>query len=413
MVRLSFWVMLVAAFGMVGCGLALDLSDPDPDKVEEDAGSTAGGSGSSAGGSGSVAGGSGSTATTSSTGGECRTNDDCGANACNGVLCDSGFCVATPGAPCDDGIACTLDSCDPNTGCTATPVDSACDDRIDCTIDRCGEDGCTHTPSNSLCDGEGALCDPDEGCVAPPECVDHDECNNGNPCDGAEFCRDGTCAAGQPLLCAGPNTGCVSTFCDPTEGCVSEKSDDFCDDGASCTADRCQDNGSCTHERNDLDCGDRFECTDDACNPEHPRAGEDGCIHVPNDDACPRVDLACAEVVCAPSTNNATSRGCGVIIDVDACGDGGICSNGGQECIVPTAECGSDEACDDGDPCNGTEHCNDANFCEPGFAPCDVEDNDPCLEPVCIASADGSAGDVACATRVSPDCFDGDVGNNP
>jgi len=38
---------------------------------------------------------------------------------------------------CNDGIACTLDSCNPSTGCQYLPVDTFCDDQDDCTVDTC------------------------------------------------------------------------------------------------------------------------------------------------------------------------------------------------------------------------------------------------------------------------------------
>jgi hypothetical protein len=54
-----------------------------------------------------------------------------------------GQCIHTP-VPCDDGDACTVDSCDPAVGtCTHSPA--SCDDGNACTVDSCDPvGGCRH-----------------------------------------------------------------------------------------------------------------------------------------------------------------------------------------------------------------------------------------------------------------------------
>jgi hypothetical protein len=48
---------------------------------------------------------------------------------------------------CDDGVACTDDSCDPGQGCVHTPNETLCDDGDDCSVDRCDViEGCSNTP---------------------------------------------------------------------------------------------------------------------------------------------------------------------------------------------------------------------------------------------------------------------------
>jgi hypothetical protein len=52
---------------------------------------------------------------------------------------------------CDDQIACTIDSCDPVTGCSHTPDNSLCDDKDSCTIDTCDVNkGCVNTFSDTI-----------------------------------------------------------------------------------------------------------------------------------------------------------------------------------------------------------------------------------------------------------------------
>ncbi len=70
---------------------------------------------------------------------------------------------------CDDGDACTDDSCDPITGCQHTPV--LCDDGDPCTTDFCDPvTGCQHVPIDCD-DGDPNTidgCDPVSGCYHIP-----------------------------------------------------------------------------------------------------------------------------------------------------------------------------------------------------------------------------------------------------
>jgi|CXWL01.1.fsa_nt_gi hypothetical protein len=70
----------------------------------------------------------------------------------------------------DDGIFCNgLETCDPNAGCQIIPPPS-CDDGVVCTVDSCdeGANGCAHALSHTACD-DGNICTRDEctsaGCV--------------------------------------------------------------------------------------------------------------------------------------------------------------------------------------------------------------------------------------------------------
>jgi hypothetical protein len=84
-------------------------------------------------------------------------------SACNGAeRCDAeAGCL--PGEPpaCDDGIPCTLDSCDDAAGgCVHAPADAPCDDGDRCTRDVCTPGvGCEH-PSSGLCDPVTTLLGP-------------------------------------------------------------------------------------------------------------------------------------------------------------------------------------------------------------------------------------------------------------
>src|SRR5438093_1200596 len=92
----------------------------------------------------------------------CTTAADCDdGNACTTDSCDAGACAyatiadcvpCTTAADCDDGNACTTDSCDAGACAYATIADCVpcttaadCDDRNPCTTDPCSANGvCEH-----------------------------------------------------------------------------------------------------------------------------------------------------------------------------------------------------------------------------------------------------------------------------
>ena len=140
-------------------------------------------------------------------------------NKCTIDKCVNGVCTHTP-VNCDDGNPCTDDSCDPATGncvyinniapcddgkfCTVGDVckDGSCtsgtlrdcNDGIDCTIDSCNEDAdeCEHSADDSKCDDDDACtidtCDPLTGCTYEDvDCDDGDPCTE-DSCDPAIGC---------------------------------------------------------------------------------------------------------------------------------------------------------------------------------------------------------------------------------
>ena len=75
-------------------------------------------------------------------------------------VCAAATCSAQVPVSCDDGDACTSDSCDPSAGCRHSAGALDCDDHDACTEDGCDPvKGCTHVP--------GALdCDDSNDCTA-------------------------------------------------------------------------------------------------------------------------------------------------------------------------------------------------------------------------------------------------------
>jgi len=104
----------------------------------------------------------------------------------------SGKCVGKKADGCDDGDACTDDSCDPKTGCGHSKTD--CVDGNLCTTPACdAKKGCTWKEKSGACD-------------------------DGNKCTAVDACKGGLCQAVKNLDCDDGNP-CSIDICDTKAGC--------------------------------------------------------------------------------------------------------------------------------------------------------------------------------------------------
>jgi hypothetical protein len=149
---------------------------------------------------------------------------------------DTDLCAGS----CDDGIACTADSCDPATGCRHEPIDAWCDDGVECTLDRC---------------------DPTAGCLSASD---------------PAACDDGL--------------DCTADDCDWATGlCVHLRNDAACDDRAACTTDRCEPVVGCAYHPDDWLCP-AYEYCDVTCHGCAIRASAPDRFLAFTEDALYRVD---------------------------------------------------------------------------------------------------------------------------
>ncbi len=120
----------------------------------------------------------------------------------------TGACIHTPDNPlCNDSDPCTIDTCDPLSGCVFTPKN--CNDGVACTLDSCDPmtGACIHTADNGLCNDSDPCtidtCNPLSGCVfTPKNCDDADPCTEDScePITG-ECIHTGICEGeGEPPL---------------------------------------------------------------------------------------------------------------------------------------------------------------------------------------------------------------------
>jgi hypothetical protein len=324
-------------------------------------------------------------------------------NVCSGnsvVAVDTCGSITAIVENCDDGDACTIDSCDPDTvGCRSDAIPgcdcsaqapsascdanalvtkdgcgnvvsvATCDDGDECTVDACdaAEKKCTSTKITS-----GACCSPEpvsqtcqgNSLLWVDECGNvvgvAEECDDGNPCT-VDYC-DGTidACATTPLL--------EGDCCKPNE-------EQACVNGQVRWLDSCGNAGAVVDS-----CDDGKPCTDNGC------AGAD-CTFTPS-----------TKPECQPCQPFATTR----------CEDGNVvwvdsCDNQGALAVL----------CDDGDPCT-TDGCDDkSNLCvhlPTGGGEC-PEDPRPCSGEPTKSCNNGHLIQLdACGAMVgiAESCLDGD-----
>lgn len=372
----------------------------------------------------------------------CRGPADCDDGLfCNGLeTCVSGRCDFGPPPFCDDGIDCTIDTCDETVGCAGIPDASRCAmgercdtvvggcvatgcttdrecndgdvcngvercgpagfcvagspmpcpvDPFECTVESCdAELGCTSTPDHSLCPPRN-LCTIDGGCV-PLGCMVDGDCDDRNPCNGTERCAPGNVCAGGVALDCDDGDPCTLDRCQNGVGCVATVGRELCTDGM------------------DNDCNGLSDCADPVC------AMSPGCGCMP---------VTPQEVFCADGRDD----DCNGLVDCDDMRCIGTDECGGCTPIGPIeVDCfnGRDDDCDELVDCEdmeciGTGACDCTPIamtevrCTGGVdEDCngltDCADPRCAMRPVCMSSCTPTAelelGIAACTNGIDDDC---------
>ncbi len=297
-------------------------------------------------------------------------------NVQNGTTCtdpvsgNTGMCVAgacstscVADAQCDDGIDCTVDTCDTDTGVCNAPTfdDSVCDDGMSCTVDACAATGCTNAlaPDDTACTIAGGAAGTCNAGVCVTGCTGDAECDDGIDCT-VDACdtSTGACSSVPDNTMCDDGVPCTADACSAATGCVATPQNSQCDDGIACTTDACDATAGCQFTVQDALCDDGVGCTTDAC------SAATGCSHAPGAASCDD-DNPCTADVCdvtgdCGSTPVMDGAGC-----ADGAGANGLCAAG--NCVV---QCDANADCDDGNACNGVETCNLGNgTCAAGTPP--------------------------------------------
>ena len=139
-------------------------------------------------------------------------------DACTGTgTCSAGTCIGGAAINCDDGNACSLDTCDPKAGCLHSNTDAPCDDGDVCsTVSVCVNLTCTSLGGVNCDDGNPCtqdLCASQTGtCSHPPAtagvpCDDEDLCTASDSCDGK-----GGCMAGAKVCALTVTSGLIAHY---------------------------------------------------------------------------------------------------------------------------------------------------------------------------------------------------------
>ena len=318
-------------------------------------------------------------------------------------VCKDSACTAGVPKVCADTNPCTLDSCDPLTGCAQSQDDGApCDDDNPCTVgDLCQAGKCLaglpkDCTSTDAC--QSAKCAQDDGKCAYTDKQDGLPCNDGTVCTAADYCKTGVC--GGTLIPCDDGNPCTSDACDNASGCTSTFATIACTDGNACTeGDQCVE-GKCKTGAV-KNCDDNDGCTLDACD-----GGSGTCINgaitgcggnCKADGDCndgnPCTTDSCAAGKCAVAVNTLPCDDKDLCTETDICGNG-FCAGAAVNCddknpcttdgCAFDAGCGHDAnslGCDDGDACSVGDTCA-AKACKPGTVTvCD--DKNPCTDDGC------------------------------
>ena len=363
--------------------------------------------------------------------------------------CDgAGECLPTVNltiaGACDDGFDCTDDVCDPDQGCTHTPVadgtacatvngssicftDSSClggvcqanvtgaqidcDDSVACTVDTCDSvNGCVNTPTDTECPAltnnqcSDWVCDPINDCQIEfyPDgtgCFDGSTCTTDDHCESG-FCmgtpQDNLCDAGecqvpicQVTMIMGANT--TTAICAVTDatigtscGLEDECNKDFeCDGGGNCVA-------QTIITADDCDEGNpcaTYSCdVDKGCVQEYLTLNGTQCGATYNNNGTCFLNSACLMGTCTPDVGSSTLD-CddSVACTLDICGGDGTCTNvpARENCPADPGPC-SEYICDAVAGCilvNAT----DGSGCSDGYA---CTDGDTCQGGICVGTPD-------------------------
>jgi hypothetical protein len=314
-----------------------------------------------------------------------QNNENCGSH-------DDGCCVPWTGDAdchganalgqcdvlnCDDGITCTVDTCDQVTGCSNIPNSDVC------ISDQC---------NIGICDVANG--DPNTGCLS--QATPGVSCDGGNVCSLGDYCGSeingvSYCTPGGDTLDCNDGNLCTYDNCDSVTGCVNTPyQGGECTDGDECTVDSCdpltgcvftpiEGCGTCTV---DADCADEWACSNDNCNPSSPSADEYGCTHYYPTGGLVCTTAGCGLHHCEPFVPGHDANGC-VFYDLggDECDDGNACTVASCDLVlgcvftpIPGCDACTGVICNDGDDCT-------VDSCDPVTGTCVFTPIPGCFDP--------------------------------
>jgi hypothetical protein len=295
--------------------------------------------------------------------------------------CKDGACTASQPVVCDDGNACTVDSCDPTKGCQSasatdgtTCIAAACDGLTQVPASTCTAGTCVKTGDPINCNDNNPCsddsCNPSGGCGHVNNTV---ACSDGDACTTQDACSAGLCKGGNIVIC-NDNLPCTDDSCDKLVGCKTVNNTAACDDGSLCTVNDACANGVCKSGAA-LVCDDKNPCTDDKCDPTK------GCTTTPNTVACNDGNECSTDDFCAGGVCKGTGgKNCddNNLCTTDSCDAQGGCIN---LTVANGTSCG-ETSCTGNGQFQGAPVCSD-KVCGAPPAPKSCDDNNVCTNDLC------------------------------
>ncbi|MBR9691135.1 hypothetical protein GOV08_05640, partial [Candidatus Woesearchaeota archaeon] len=197
---------------------------------------------------------------------------------------DISSCTCLINSDCDDGNPCTDDICNAQLECENNNDNSnTCDDGFFCTVnDRCFSGTCI---SDTISVDDGVSCTVDS-CDEVNDEVDHvadnNFCDNTLYCDGVETCDVvNDCQAGINVDC-NDGVSCTSDSCiESSDSCMNDPQDSICDNSLFCDGGEFCDSVNDCQIGTPINCNDGVSCTVDSCNE-----GTNSCDNLGNDNTC-------------------------------------------------------------------------------------------------------------------------------
>ena len=262
-------------------------------------------------------------------------------------------------AKCDDGNACTVDTCNGDGTCNHAPASDGtrcagsnkCEQTYACKSGACvGSQPIVCTASDQ-CHVAGT-CDPVSGQCSNPAAADGASCNDGNACTKTDACNAGTCAGSNPVSCTSLDQCHVAGTCNPASGA--------CSNPASADGTSCNDSNACTQTD---------ACHGGSCVGTNPVvcAAADQC-HVAG--TCDSTSGACS---IAPAPNGVACNDGNACTTTDRCTNGAC---GGTAYTCAPSDCQASATCDGAGGC-ATTNKSDGSVC--------TSDNLSCTNDVCAA----------------------------
>ena len=267
----------------------------------------------------------------------------------------------------DDGVRCTRDRCDRDLGCIHTPKNDRCDDERFCN----GEETCDAVlgclPGTPPCD-DGVACTVDT-------CTENRDDDDDNTAKGGDDDDDddngGTCTYTPDNALCDDGSVCTVDICDPVLGCQYTATS-TCGDGVVCAPEECDDGNTnagdgcsptCTVEGF---CGDGVVTPPEECETDADCAADffcNGCI------CTPEVSPECEGATCSTFIPCNPDSGCIQPVCATTPDQGGVCLEGATGCagLLP---CATSTDCPDGGACAVNTCCGALGVCVPASAFC-------------------------------------------